>query len=450
MTDSYKASHWKQYPRNTQKVYAYFESRGGKYDKTVFFGLQYYLKKYLSGPVVTKQFIDEAEPFFASHFGNSEIFNRKGWEYILTRHYGHLPIEIKAIPEGTVVDTRNVLFTVENTDEQCFWLTTYLETLLEQVWYPITIATKSREMKKTIKSFKEQTGGTLSGFELHDFGYRGSTSQESAAIGGAAHLVNFIGSDTIAAISLLKEYYSADMPAFSVPAAEHSTITSWGEAGEKEAYRNMLEKFPTGIVAVVSDSYNIFEACRDIWGEELKELVEGRNGTVVVRPDSGHPDFVIPKVLSILADKFGYTMNEKGYKLLPPQIRLIQGDGINEESLTSVLMTIAGNGWSAENIVFGSGGGLLQNVSRDTLGFAYKCSNVTIRGKDIPVRKNPITDSNKVSKSGRLSLIQGDKYVTYENATLDTLESSLLQTVFKDGKLTKEYSLDEIRERAKI
>jgi nicotinamide phosphoribosyltransferase len=449
-TDSYKMSHWKQYPPGTEHVYSYFESRGGAYDKVLFFGLQYFLKEYLAGSLLSYVKLGQGADFAEKHFGNKDIFNTQGWIHIIEAHDGKLPIEIKAVPEGTLVDTRNVLFTVENTCPQCFWLTSYLETLLEQVWYPTTVATKSYHMKQIIKQALKKTGNDIADFKLHDFGYRGSTSQESAGLGGAAHLVNFQGSDTIAAITLLQQYYGADMPAFSIPAAEHSTITAWGKWGEADAYRNMLTQFPKGLVAVVSDSYDIYNACKKLWGKELIDLVQQRVGVLVIRPDSGDARVVLPKILDILAEKFNFSVNQKGYKVLPPYLRLIQGDGIDEQSLRGILATLEGNGWSADNIAFGSGGGLLQQVNRDTCKFAYKCSNVTINGQDIPVSKDPITDPGKRSKAGRLGLAKTELGCMTMNSFQSQVweKENILQPVFKDGELLIDQSFEEIRARA--
>ena len=207
-TDSYKVTHWKQYPPGSEYVYSYYESRGGETTKTVFFGLQYYLKKYLEGKVVTNQMIDEAQIFFDGHFGRDDVFNVKGWEHIVDVHDGRLPITIKAVPEGSLVNTLTPLMTVENTDPELPWLTNYLETILCELWYPITVATQSYNTKQTILRYLDETGTPDDvGFKLHDFGFRGSTSQESAGIGDAAHLVNFVGTDTLVGIKMLQDYY---------------------------------------------------------------------------------------------------------------------------------------------------------------------------------------------------------------------------------------------------
>ncbi len=457
MTDSYKVSHWKQYPVGTQFVYSYFESRGGMYDNVLFFGLQYYLKRYLLDTIIDDYQIIEAESFFADHFGNKDIFNRKGWMHIASKHKGKLPIEIKAVEEGTLVPIKNVLFTVENTCPECFWLTSYLETLIEKVWYPCTVATKSFYLKRVIKKYLDKTGDDVPDFKLHDFGYRGSTSEESAGIGDAAHLVNFKGTDTLAGIRLVQDYYNEkkNMPAFSIPAAEHSTITSWGKEHEVDAYRNMLDKFPKGLVAVVSDSYDIYNAVSNLWGKELRDKILLRDGTLVIRPDSGDPIEVLKEVLAILGDTFGYGTNEKGYKVLPRQIRVIQGDGIDEKTLPLILEGVTLEGWSVDNIAFGSGGGLIQNVTRDTLQFAYKCSNITINGEDRDVYKDPITDSGKASKKGKLRLVKvADTIITiparhFVGGTEHHYPARLdwLQTVYKDGELLIDQNLGDIRKK---
>lgn len=457
LTDSYKATHWKQYPKKTEKVYSYLESRaGGKFPATVFFGLQYIMKRYLSGPVVTQAKIEEADAFFAKHLGPG-LFNKAGWEYILDHHDGHLPVVIKAVPEGTLVPTGNVLVTIENTDPECFWLTNYLETLLLHVWYPTTVATLSYNMKQTILNYLNKTGNPeLIGFKLHDFGFRGVSSFESAAMGGAGHLINFMGTDTLAAISLTQQFYSADMPAFSIPASEHSTITSWGREGEAAAMENMLDQYSEGLVACVSDSYDIINACENIWGKQLRDKILARKGTLVVRPDSGHPATMVVAVLNALGKAFGYTTNNKGFKVLPDQVRVIQGDGINYESLEEILVAMTDAGWSTDNVAFGCGGALLQQMNRDTQRFTFKCSNITIDGEQHDVYKQPSSDPTKNSKRGRLKLLEERGWrdrsmslVHYSTVNESTEGVDALVEVFKNGVLRKEYSFDEVRARVK-
>ncbi|MFZ2188864.1 MAG: nicotinate phosphoribosyltransferase [Candidatus Moraniibacteriota bacterium] len=446
-TDSYKVSHWKQYPQGTRSVYSFLESRGGIFPETLFFGLQYILKRYFVGQVVTQADISEAREFFTAHFSSSEIFNEAGWQRIVDEHGGCLPVRIKAVAEGLRIPTGNVLLTMENTDPQLPWLTNYLETLILQVWYPTTVATQSYYMKKIIREFLEETGSPeLIDFKLHDFGYRGSTSDESAGIGGAAHLVNFKGSDTLAGILVARDYYSEAMAGFSIPAAEHSTITAWGKSNERAAYENMLDQFPAGLVAVVSDSYDIFNACQNIWGQALHDKILERDGVLVVRPDSGDPTEVLPKMFSILGDAFGSEINAKGYKLLNPKVRVIQGDGIDRETLRPILLALKNNGWSADNIAFGSGGGLLQKVNRDTSKFAIKCSEVEVDGERRQVMKDPITDPEKRSKAGRMKLLMNAG--RYETVAENVPGEDQLRVVFENGQLMREYSFEDIRLRA--
>jgi nicotinamide phosphoribosyltransferase len=452
-TDSYKVSMFKQYPAGTTGVYSYIESRGGRYDRTVFFGLQAFIKEYLLAPI-TQLDIDIADEILTAH---GEPFNRAGWQYILDTHRGYLPVVIRAVPEGTVVPVKNVLATIENTDPECFWLTTWLETaLLRAVWYGTTVATQSYTIKQVILDYLERTGDpTTIDFKLHDFGARGVSSLESAGIGSAAHLVNFMGTDTITGVLFAREFYNAGIAGFSIPAAEHSTITSWGRDGEVKAYENMLTQFakPGAILAVVSDSYDIFNAAENLWGGELRQQVIDSGATVVIRPDSGDPVEVNRRLVEILGEKFGYTTNAKGFKVLN-NVRLIQGDGINELTVRSILGAFMAMGWSADNIAFGMGGALLQIVDRDTQKFAMKCSAAEVNGKWIDVVKDPVTDSGKKSKAGRVTLWTNGtgEYVSSVDEPKQWADrgwTKALVPVFWDGKLEKEYSFEEVRANAR-
>lgn len=444
-TDSYKTSHWVQYPPKTTTVHSYFEARvGGRYNAVMFFGLQYLLKKYLIGQVINQQMIDEAEVLIKKHIG---VFNRSGWEHILHDHNGHLPITISAVPEGLIVPEGNVMMTVENTCPKCYWVTNYIETLLVQLWYPCTTGTISREMKKIILAALKQSGTDNDIlFKLHDFGFRGSTSVESASIGGAAHLVNFMGTDTIVALKLLKDYYNIDMAGFSIPAAEHSTITSWGQTHELDAYRNMLTQFPTGLVAVVSDSWDIRNAICKHWAN-LKDQITSRDGLLVIRPDSGDPITLLPELLNLIGDTFGFITNSKGYRVLPSQLRMIQGDGIQYDTVGPILNAVMSSGWSADNLAFGSGGGLLQQCNRDTQRFAFKCSFVEVDGTGRNVYKQPATDPTKNSKQGRLMLTHGMNGLTTIPANSPG-HTDIMRTVYHNGILFVDDNFDDIRKRA--
>jgi nicotinamide phosphoribosyltransferase len=446
--DSYKYSQPYQYPPGTEILYSYIESRGGKWDETVFFGLQMFLKEYMSKPI-TQEDIDVAEEIVTAH---GEPFYRELWEYILKEHNGWLPVVIKAVPEGTVVPTKNVLVTIEPTDPKCWWLSSFLETaLLRAVWYPTTVCTNSYVSKRIILEYLHKTGTPeLIDFKLHDFGFRGVSSYESAGIGGAAHLVNFKGTDTVAALLYARKYYDAKMAGFSIPASEHSTVTSWGRENEVEAYRNMLNLFgkPGAVLAVVSDSYNIYDACSKLWGTELKDEVINSGANLVIRPDSGDPPQIVAECLRILDEHFGHTINDKGYKVLN-NVSVIQGDGINQATIDRILYRATTAGFSADNITFGQGGGLLQQVDRDTLKFAMKCSAARVNGEWRDVFKKPITDFGKESKKGRVTL-----YET-ENGFVTDIEGALeypiaLQTVYENGQLHNLVDFETVRSRATI
>lgn len=448
--DSYKASHYLQYPEGTTQVSSYIEARGGKFEQAVFFGLQMFVKEYLS-QAITHDDIDEAQLIIEAH---GLPFNEAGWRYIVDQCEGYLPIEIQAIPEGTVIPVQNAMVQVTNTDPNCAWLTSYIETaLLRAIWYPTTVATVSWQARQVIQSYLEHTADTSEGinFKLHDFGARGTTSEEAAAIGGTAHLVNFMGTDTLSAIVAARRYYHADMAGFSIPAAEHSTITSWGKENEAEAYANMLEQFSGEgkLVAVVSDSYDLWYAIDHIWGETLKEKVEATGGTLVIRPDSGNPVEIVTETIERLMNKFGYKVNAKGYKVLPDFIRVIQGDGISLTSIEAILQAMKQNKQSADNITFGMGGELLQKVNRDTMKFAMKASAAKVKGQWRDVFKDPITDQGKRSKKGRLAVIKNGlgEYKTIREDQLGN-QDNYLTSIFKDGCLLKEYTLDEIRAQA--
>jgi nicotinamide phosphoribosyltransferase len=455
-TDSYKSSHFLQYPPNTTLVHSYLESRGSErnYSETVFFGLQYLLKRYFAARF-TKENVLEANEVITAH---GEPFNLAGWLSLIEKHNGTLPLRVRAVAEGSIVPTRNVLMTVENTDDEFFWLTGWFESQLMRLWYPITVATQSYYIKKDVYQFLQETADDADAeiaFKVHDFGSRGVSSQETAAIGGAAHLVNFMGTDTMSALLIHRNFYHSEMAGFSIPAAEHSTVTSWGRENEIDAYRNMIRQFgkPNALFAVVSDSWNIYEAVEKIWGEQLKQEVIDSGATVVIRPDSGDPVEVVGKVAELLGEKFGTTINSKGYKVLK-NVRIIQGDGVNPVSIHNICQSLKDKGFSTSNIAFGIGGALLQKIDRDTMKFAYKCSAIVRDGKLVDVYKEPITDSGKSSKKGRLDLVKDEngEYKTVVLPDIKTIsaENSQLNTVFENGKVLVDDNLEAIRLRAKI
>lgn len=445
MTDGYKPSHSKLYHPETTYMQSYLESRipKEKGQKVALFGLQYLLNEYFEGSVISNMDIHDAKLMFSDYYGRDDVFDEEGWKYIVNELDGKLPIRIYAQPEGKLLPTRTPLIVVESTDERAFWIVNYFETILSLVWGSSTVATNSWMCKNIIRKYLQETS-TLSEediesqllFKLHDFGYRGVSSVETAGIHGLAHLISFRGTDTLRALEFAKYYYSEYNVANSIPATEHSTMTSWGgREGEVKAMENTIDVYSDGVVACVSDSYDIMDAINNKWGGELKDKILERDGTLVVRPDSGDPVVTTEKVVKALWDNFGGTTNDKGYKVLNSKVRMIQGDGIDRPMIEKILRNFMDIGFSAENITFGSGGGLLQKHDRDTFSFAFKCNQVKLGNKEVDVRKFPMewnqngeyVQSNKFSKSGDLTVTDG------------------LELVYENGNILKDYTFTDVR-----
>lgn len=468
LTDSYKVGHHNMYPTGTQNVYSYFESRkGAKFAETVFFGLQAYLKRYFEGVVVTQTDIDGADEFCKAHFMGMEFFNRAMWQRIVDVHGGKLPLRIMAVKEGTPVPVGNVLMTVEATDEtinpetnSAYFapLVNVFETILTHVWHPSNVATISRDIKKHLKEgFVESVPdelGWLLDYMLHDFGFRGVSSVESAGMGGAGHLVNFKGTDTLVAISYVQRYYNTnEMVAHSVAATEHSVMTAEGPVGEFDVVRRLIKQYPNGILSVVSDSYDIENAIR-MYGTELKGDILGRNdgAKFVIRPDSPRfendtPAAQILWIANQLEKYFGATRNDKGYKMLHPKVGIIYGDGLSRDEIIEAIHTLLINGFAASTCVFGQGGGLLQKHNRDTQRNAFKCSAQKRGGKWIEIFKDP-KDKTKASKRGRLALvIENGQYKTVLESEA---KDNLLEVVFENGVIVRDMNWNDVRNNAKL
>lgn len=451
-TDSYKQSHYLQYPPEARIISAYAEARPNRCaEEILFFGLQPYLIDYLGKPITAAD-IEEAEAICLAH---GVPFNRAGWDAILTRHGGYLPLEIRAVPEGMIVPVGVPVMQVENTDPTMPWLTTFIETaLLRALWYPTTVATISRKARLVIREALQRTSDDWQGqlpFKLHDFGARGVSSGESAGLGGMAHLVNFAGTDTMEGLLAARRYYGATMPGFSIPAAEHSSMTSWGREREEAAYANMLDRFDEDgrLVAVVSDSYDLDNAVANIWCGTLKEKVLRHRGTLVVRPDSGDPVETPVRTLKMLWDAFGGTINGKGFRLLDPHVRVIQGDGMTIDSIARLTARLIEEGFAIDNIAFGMGGGLLQHANRDTLGFAMKANAMRDdQGVWHDIAKRPATDMAKASKAGRQATVMRDgRLVAARRDMVDPAED-MLAPVWRNGRLLVRHDFEDVRKRA--
>ena len=449
--DSYKVGHWLQFAPDARRMFYYIEPRVK--DKTmVIFGLHAIIKEYFSN-VPTIEQVEEAKVFWDKHV-NKNTFNYEGWKKI--SKLGYYPVEILGTPEGTVLPSKNVIATVVNTDDEFYWLPGVMETLLMHVWYPITVATRSYEMKRIILKYLEDTGIPESvNFKLHDFGFRGVSSYQSAMMGGMAHLVNFAGTDTTAGIKGVWKYYDPEktkpVVGFSINASEHSTMTSWLLAGEEEAYKNMLNRFakPDAVMACVCDSYNYKYAIEKIWGEKLRDKVKSSGAIIVLRPDSGSPKEMVIYTLEVLADKYGYIINDKGYKVLN-NVRIIQGDGISEPKVIEDILAAAKKlGYSTDNIAFGMGGGLLQQVNRDTYGFAMKASAKAIAREFgytwVPVYKDPVDAPMKASRKGRVALY--NHYGKYTTEPYNGDKNMALIPYYKNGAFFVSENFEDIRTR---
>jgi len=468
-TDVYKFGHKDQYPPGTNKVYSYLESRGSREDGleySVFYGLQFYLRKYFSSPV-THDDVDEYQDVASGILGPDNINARQFRELA---DLGYIPLRIKAVPEGTVMPLHNVLMTITNTHDDFAWLVNYVETLLMKLWLPITVASNSYRFRRMFNGFADRTVGNRDHvpFQMHDFGYRGSGSEESAAIAGSAHLLSFLGTDTTAAVCLLRDHYlaaSCEGPiGLSVPASEHSVMCAWDEKNEDRlAIENMLDTYPSGIVSIVSDTYDLWKTITEGYCGEFKERIMQRNGKVVVRPDSGDPPLIIcgdPSADSIEAQKgvirlldegFGSKTNDLGFKEIDEHIGMIYGDAIWYDRAQQILSKMAGMGYASNNIVFGSGGLLLNQWSRDTLKMAIKATYCEVEGEPRPIEKVPATDKSKRSKKGLLMLQKydtdiGTSFRTWDQVSPVQEDDGVLEDVFVDGELVRTQTLTSVRE----
>lgn len=466
-TDVYKMGHMEQYPEGTNKVYSYLTARSGKQIPfTVFFGLQYYLQDYLSQPI-THQMVDEFLAIRKDILGTDSVLVTKKMRALAD--LGYLPLEIKAVKEGTVMPVKNVLLTMTNTHPDFYWVVGFVESILLKVWNTTTVASYSMKLRNLVNDFADKTceNNLHTDWQVHDFGYRGCSSEETAALSGAAHLINFRGTDTVPAVKFLKDNYNATgLIGASVPASEHSVMCSFTQDDEIAAFHNMLNLYPNGIVSIVSDTYNLWNVLQN-FTVQLKDKILSRDGKVVFRPDSGNPELIIcgdpnapegtPENLGairILDQVFGSTINSKGYRELNPKVGLIYGDGMYFERFERILNKLAENGYASNNLVIGVGGLLLQQHSRDDQGFAIKATYCEIDGKPREIVKDPITDPGKKSLKGLMCLhhtfdydgkVTGFETLDQQTPQEEADNDNLLELVFKNGAVTRTQTLDEIR-----
>lgn len=424
--DFYKVSHKAQYPENVSKVHSVLVARGANYNDNIskdhfqWFGLKLFLAKLdsfsdwffgLNEDEVTSALF-KYKKFLETRLGGNQDVSH----WLDLYKLGKLPLVIRAVDERGVYPFQTPLMTVENTDDNFPWLTSFIETTaLSNVWPVCTAANRSFHIRQTIEAAMiDHSGEECEAIDFmgHDFSYRGLPGDEAAMIVGCGHLANFKGSDTIPAIKAMEDVYD-EITGFSVPATEHSVMCAGGEANELDTYNRIIDIYPTGIVSVVSDTWDYFGCLTEIL-PQIKDRILERDGKFVIRPDSGDPVKIIcgdPDApagsnefkgsLNILADIFGYTMDSAGYKLLNSKVGLIYGDGMNQERIKDMLSTMMQCGYSPLNIVFGIGAFTYQLTTRDELGFAFKATAVEIDGKWVPIQKSPKTDSSKKSLTGR-------------------------------------------------
>lgn len=463
--DSYKNDHGKMLPADTTKIFSTIvPRRANRYtDMIKAMGHQYAIRRYLCEPV-EPWMLDEAEIELREQ-GFS--FDRARWEHILTAHNGYLPLEIRAVPEGMIIPVGVATVTIINTDPKCGWLTSYIETMFQRVcWKMTTVASISYDLYQYLDDIMHKHCGEYGkvNFHLHNFGSRGADSYESDILAGMAHLAaGFNGTDCAQANRNIKHYYNtAKAYGMSVSASEHSVMCTWSDSEHQDdvnAVKMMLdlleEKLDSGIgapiVSIVGDTYDIYRLTRDyIGGIFHNRVVElgARGGKVVVRPDSGDPLTMCQDVIKILMDKFGYTVNKFGYKVLPPYIGVIQGDGINNDSIRHIVARLDRARISLENIVFGMGSGLTHDAGRDEFSFSMKATARYDGHQWHDLMKRPITDLGKQSLKGCVSTYldkrSGKIFSERSDFAVDDHIIDLLETVYVDGKIIREYSFDEV------
>ncbi|WP_343704916.1 nicotinate phosphoribosyltransferase [Flavobacterium sp.] len=475
LTDGYKVDHRRQYPNGTTLVYSNWtprKSRLEEVDEVVFFGLQYFIKKYIIHDFEEyffKKSKEEVVAKYARRINNYLGENQVGIKHIEDLHdLGYIPMVFKALPEGASVPLRVPMFTMYNTIPEFFWLTNYFETLLSAViWLPCNSATIAKEYRKVLDKYADQTSSVpeFVDWQAHDFSMRGMGGIEAALTSAAGHLLSFTGSDTIPAIDFLEEYYNAnsdqELVAGSVAATEHSVMCMGTTEGEYETFKRLIkEVYPKGIVSIVSDTWDLWKVLTD-YLPRLREDIVAREGKVVIRPDSGDPVDIIcgnpngkteqekKGVIELLWDVFGGTTNAKGFKELVPQIGAIYGDSITVARATQICERLKEKGFASTNVVLGIGSFTYQYNTRDTFGFAMKATYGEVNGEGRAIFKDPITDDGtKKSAKGlmKIDLIDG-KYHLTDNVSWEEEKQGELKEVFRDGKLLVDQSLSEIRAR---
>jgi nicotinamide phosphoribosyltransferase len=468
-TDSYKFTHPFMFRelnkrKGRKKVVgmsSYGEARVPQDVKVTVFGGQMGLQKIFYRPI-TMDDVNAAEAFAMAHFGRP-LFDRAAWEKVVNVYGGWIPCIVRAVPDGTVIRGGDPIYSVTVLDEDLFWMSSGIETcLLRAYWYPTTIASLDRDTKLEIIRFYELSGvdPAGAGFALHDFGGRGVTCGEQAEVGGAAHGVSFLGSDTIEGILALNFYYDSPMSMFSVFATEHSVECSFGldVEGEADYIRAMLaHALPGTIVSIVIDGKDMKRCAKMLCAPAaeggFREAIIASQAKVVFRPDSGDMMEIVPWLLRLQDEAFGHVVNAKGYRKIN-HVGIIYGDGVDRLNMLTLLGNILAMGYTADSVVFGSGGALLQKVNRDTLKFAQKGALLIFEdGTTLGIAKDPVTDHGKKSKEGLLTLLRhrdtGElKIARLEQGFDETVYEDLHVLMYHTGRFFNKTNLDEVRTRA--
>ena len=476
-TDGYKVDHRRQYPEGTTLVYSNWTPRKSRIeaiDEIVFFGLQYFIKKYIIEDFNTNFFgkpKDEIAKKYSRRINNYLGPNAVGIKHIEDLHdLGYLPMVIKALPEGSSVPIRVPMMTMYNTLPEFFWLTNYFETILSTtIWMPCTSATIAKQYRGILDKYAEETSSTpeFVDWQGHDFSMRGIAGMEAAVMSASAHLLSFSGTDTIPCIDFLEEYYNAnsdtELIGGSVAATEHSVMCMGTNTGEQETFKRLItEVYPNGIVSIVSDTWDLWKVLTE-YLPNLKEEVLARDGKVVIRPDSGDPADIIcgnpngkteeekKGAIELLWEIFGGQTNSKGYKELDSHIGAIYGDSITTERATDICERLKQKGFASTNVVLGIGSFTYQYNTRDTFGFAMKATYGEVNGEGREIFKDPITDDGtKKSAKGLLKVEKkNDVFTLTDSVSWDEEKTGELKVVFKDGKLLVDDSLQNIRNRVR-
>lgn len=480
--DFYKADHRSQYPDGTTEVYSNFTPRSnrlakiiasGNDSKVVMFGLQYFIKQFLQ-EVWTEQFFKKDKDKVIRAYKRRMDYSL-GVDAVPVDHIealydlGYLPLKIKALPEGARVPIGVPVLTIVNTHPDFFWLTNYIESVIScYLWKPMTSATTAFEYKRLLTKYALMTGTDKDfvQFQAHDFSFRGLSSLQDSAVSGAAHLTSFWGTDTVPAIDLVEDYYGADVTegpvGFSVPATEHSVMAMGEKENEIKTFKRLInEIYPAGIVSIVSDTWDFWKVVTE-YVTILKDDIMAREGKLVIRPDSGDPIKIIcgdkdapvdsPQykgAIESLWDVFGGTTTETGYKMLDEHIGLIYGDSITLERAEKIVQGLAAKGFASGNVVLGVGSYTYQYATRDNHGFAMKATSGVVNGQRRDIFKDPKTDAGTKKSAKGLLRVENERgrYVLYDQQSLSQEAKGELECVFLDGRLVKEYTLSEIRER---